>query len=914
MDLNKEQKEAVTHKEGPLLIVAGAGTGKTTVITHRIAYLIKEGFAEPEEILALTFTDKAASEMDSRVDSMLSRGYLDMWISTFHSFSRRVLKRNGLDIGLPNNFNLLDQTNTWLLVRKNLDRFDLDHYKPLGKPTKFISALISHFSKCKNQAVTPQEYLWFAQESSDDRLLELARAYGTYQELLLEGGSLDFGDLINYTIKLFEERESILEKYRGMFKYILVDEFQDNNWAQYQLTKLISGPDYNLTVVADDDQSVYAFRGASYGNISQLTKDVPDVKKISLVQNYRSRQGILDKAYEFIQQNNPDRLEVQEDVDKNLKAQKEGGQVEHLHLKTLEAEVQAVVNKIISLGEDVGFSDIAILVRSNRTAEPFCRGLERSRVPYTFLALRGLYSKPVVLDTISYFKLLLDPYDTSSFYRVLRLPFLGIPESEVAKIIRWSRKKAEPVYKTLQDISSVGVSKQTENTVVDLLEMLDKHTKASRKNVSELFIDFLTDSDYLDYLAKEKDKGAIENVNQFYDKIKAFEGAHIEASLPHFMDELQMELDSGEEGRLNLGMNGSEAVRVMTIHKSKGLEFRYVFLVNLVNRRFPSTNRSDPIPLSDELVKDILPEGDAHLQEERRLFYVGMTRAKEGVFLTSALDYGGVRKKKPSRFLSELGYKDPEVVSVETGVQKREKKVKEQKIKRDKGHFSFTQFRAFESCPLQYKFAHILRVPLQGKAVFSYGSSLHNTLERFIREGGDIFEIYEEEWIEDWFHSEEERKEYREKGVQSLEKFQEGYDDTVMDIRGEPAVEVPFRLKVGGETIVGKIDRIDQLEDGVELIDYKTGKTRKRLRRRDKAQLLIYQMAAQESLGLNPQKLTYYYLDEGKKLSFLGSPEEIAEEKDKLQKLIKNIEDSNFEPTPGWQCKFCDFKKICEHA
>lgn len=325
-DLNPEQKQAVTYGDGPFLIIAGAGTGKTTVITRRIAYLILSEKAKPEEILALTFTDKAAGEMEERVDKLLPYGYVDLWISTFHSFCERILRQHALDIGLALNFKLLNQAQQTLLIRQNFDRFDLDYYKPLGNPFKFIQNLVKHFSRAKDELVTPEEYLQHAEkikvnqdstmsgEALDQetaRLKEIAEAYHTYQQILLDNSALDFGDLINYTIKLLQTRPNILEKYRQQFKYILVDEFQDTNWAQYELLKLLAIPKNNLTVVADDDQSIYKFRGASYNNVIQFKKDFPSSQAVTLLRNYRSMQNILDLAHQFIQLNNPNRLEAQ---------------------------------------------------------------------------------------------------------------------------------------------------------------------------------------------------------------------------------------------------------------------------------------------------------------------------------------------------------------------------------------------------------------------------------------------------------------------------------------------------------------------------------------------------------------------------------------------------------------------------
>src|SRR3989344_4481649 len=324
--LNEEQLRAVTHGEGPLLIVAGAGTGKTTVITRRIAHLIEQG-VKPDEILALAFGDKAAAEMEERVDLLLPYGSYNLQISTFHAFGESVLREHGLETGLPD-FKVLDEVGQWLLVRNNLERFSLDYYRPLGNPTRFIRALVQHFARAKDELVSPEDYLAYAEkvklaedtaeagvdtaETETRRLPEGADAYHVYQKLLLENGSLDFGDLIKYALELFRKRPKGLGLYRPRFRYILIDEFQDTNYAQYELLRLLAEPKNNLTVVGDDDQSIFKFRGASISNILHFQKDYPEAKFISLQENYRSGQKILDLAHKFIKLNDPDRLEVQD--------------------------------------------------------------------------------------------------------------------------------------------------------------------------------------------------------------------------------------------------------------------------------------------------------------------------------------------------------------------------------------------------------------------------------------------------------------------------------------------------------------------------------------------------------------------------------------------------------------------------
>ncbi len=993
MDLlkwNKEQKEAAVYEKGPLLIVAGAGTGKTTVITQRIAYLIDKGLAKPpsakgfggarpEEILAVTFTDKAANELEERVDKLLPIGYVDLWVSTFHAFCERILRDHALDIGLPADFKILNPTAGWLLLRQNLDKFELDYYKPLGNPTKFIQALISHFSHCKDQGIYPEDYLEYAEKlkTRDDapetdeveRIKEVANAYHIYQRLLLETSVLDFGDLINYCLKLFKKRPLILKKYREKFKYILVDEFQDTNFAQYELVKILAEPKNNLTVCADDDQAIYLWRSASFNNIIQFSKDFPKAKQVSLVKNYRSFQNILDLAYKFIKANDPDRLEFVNKIDKKLVAKEKGkGIIEHIHEKTLDGEVRETIKKILEIlkkDKEASYNDFAILVRANDAANPFIRALERAGLPYQFLASKGLYSKPVILDIISYFKLLDNYHESPAVYRILNLPFLEIPYEDIAKLTQYGYKKTKSLYEAIEELPLIqGISAKAQEKIIFISGLIKKHSlMAKARPVLELLPAFLEDSGYLKYLIDKDGKEQLDLLNQFYKRIKAFEEAALEPSLRNFIEEINFEIESGEQGKLEFDPEqGPDMVKVMTIHGAKGLEFKYVFLVNMVDKRFPSVDRKDLIELPEDLIKDIKPTGDIHLQEERRICYVAMTRAKCGLYFTSAEDYGGARRKKLSRFMIELGYQEKIQKSKNplfTHSKNQNEFLTEKpvalagrtKIKQDclPDHFSFSQLAAFEKCPLQYKFAFILRVLVKGKASFSFGKTIHNTLYNFLKqanEGGknkqdnlfgfegkgepsfakaskgfvdfdSLVKIYEKNWIGEWYENKKQKEEYYKLGKIIMKDFYSEFSKNppkILKINNEFALEMPFNLKIGGYTLRGVIDRIDELDEGVAIIDYKTGNSKEKLEADDKDQLLIYQIAAKEVFGIKPKELAYHYLNDNKKQSFFGRDMEIEKMKEKIIQEIEEIKISDFKATPGWQCSYCDFKDICDFA
>lgn len=943
-NLNPEQIAAVTHGEGPLLIVAGAGTGKTTVITRRVAHLLEQGLAKPEEVLALTFTEKAAGEMQERADLLLPLGHYDMWISTFHSFCERLLKLHALDIGLPNDFKLLNETAAWILVHRNFDRFNLDYYRPLGNPAKFIGALLSHFSKCKDELISPEDYLSYAQalrlsmdqphktkrkkteaqpeadETEIARTEEIANAYHTYQKLLLENNYLDFGDLINYCLQLLEKRPKILEFYQSKFKFLMVDEFQDTNYAQYQLVRLLAGKKQNLTVVGDDDQSIYKFRGASVSNILKFKKDYPGLKQITLVENYRTSQNILDLAHSFIKANDPDRLEVNLGIDKSLKAKGQTGEgvIRVIEGEDLSGELNEVAKKILQqkIARNLSWNDFAVLIRANSAADALLPVLASHAIPFTFIANRGLYKKPVIVDVLSYLKFLDNANDSAALYRVLSLPKFHLSHPELSDLLTRSKRKAESFYEslvqaqTMPEISSEGKAK-----ITALVALAQKHHAALKtRSSAELFVEIIKDLGFDEKLKEDTLENAQsrELLEQFYKKIESFQEQETDHSLRNFLRVLELEQEAGDEGTIPFDPNlGPESIKVLTIHAAKGLEFEVVFIINLVDQRFPTREKSDAIPVPEALIKDILPKGEFHLQEERRLFYVGITRAKTELYLTWAKDYGGSRAKKPSQFLLETGLVPSEKVSRATGkvvfVKPPTLPVVYQRLPEQ---FSYSQINDFEACPLKYKYQHYLKLPVEGSPYFSFGQTIHKVLEEYLKlyknalelKQMDLFgagkpnppalpafenleQFYEKYWLDDWYESKQQKQRYKNEGKKILRVF---YDEIAKRPLTPKYIEKFFKLKLGKYDFVGKIDRADQTAQGIEILDYKTGKAPKN--KKDLDQLYIYQWAAEEFLQEKVTGLKYWYLQENVFVQEdLANPEEIAELKDRLLAIIEKI-------------------------
>lgn len=988
--VNAQQRRAIEHGDGPLLIVAGAGTGKTTVITQRVAWLLLQKGLKPHEVLALTFTDKAAGEMVDRVDRILPYGYVELWIQTFHAFCQKILTAHALDIGLPSDFRLLRGTDAWLLVRRNLTRFDLDYYRPAGNPTRFLHSLLQHFSRAKDEAVSPGDYLAFVEHMALDRdrdpsiagldgaakdielkrLRELANAYATYEKLLLEERALDFGDLIVRTFELFQQRPQILHRYRKQFKAILVDEFQDTNWAQYELVKLLAAPANNLTVVGDDDQSIYKFRGASLANILQFKRDYPSTAEVVLTTNYRSKQNLLDAAYKFIVQNNPNRLEARlaggggrersVPISKKLTATRKGpGILETIVAETEAGETDAVVGKILERkhSKEVKWDDFAVLVRANDHAEPFLSALDRAGVPYQFLASRGLYRKEIVLDILSFLRLLDNYHESDALYRVLSFPFWKVPTGDLIELGAFARRRGRSLFEAARDPEAAAkLTADGRSRVSRVLSLVEKFTADARtKPVSILINDFLHDSGYLTAVVAADDARKQTDLlllNHFLRKVLEFEHASEDRSVRAFVQAIQLEREAGEAGALAGAFDeGPEAVKVMTVHGAKGLEFRFVFLVQLVDKRFPSVERPDPIPLPDALVKEEVPEGDLHLEEERRLMYVAMTRARDGLFLTRAVDYGGARDKKPSRFLVELGLAKAEDAKAKRRAPSIPRSPRAPapplepalaEVVERKVSFSFTELDTFETCPWKYRYAFVLAVPSGKGPQASFGSTVHATLRDFFhqiqeRAGAtqaglfgarseakpfdpptlpEFLAMYDANWIDDWYESNRQREEFRKRGREALTRFYEAHSGKFPVPR---FLEQNFTVSLDPFHFRGAIDRVDVITEapkaGVEIVDYKTGSMSDDKLKRNRLQLSLYALAVEDPnvFNLKVEKLTFEYIEEGKRESFGPKSEDLAKARQWALATIEKIKSGDFHPTPGQVCRFCDFRSICPY-
>jgi len=1348
--LNPEQLKAVTHGDGSLLIIAGAGTGKTKVITHRIAHLIEKG-VNPNQILALTFTEKAAGEMEERVDRLVPYGYSNVWISTFHSFGDRVLRDNVLEIGLTPDFKVLSEAERIIFLKEHLFELPLNYYRPLGNPTRYLSAITGLISRLKDEDVGVDEYRKYAEDLKKSGVRsqelepetiqqdELAKTYAKYQELMARNGYLDFGDQVVLPLKLFRTRPHILKRYQEKFQYILVDEFQDTNYAQFQLVRLLSERHKNINVVADDDQclppdtlvetpngprkiediktgeevitavgkgytavskaakvfkkrkmarfltfetekghkitvtdnhkmfcyvpsvadrkdiyyvylmhrknlgwrlgvtndlagrlrlersadrivglkgfrseeeayyhevlwslnygvptvcfmerkgirmtgewlnrlytevdtdrnvmqlakdlridltahhvsldgvnrgnskrvkvniemcyrkygskakrgnilkrpvvshmvslqtsdeetikkleasgihlrdvkkgkqfrfanidirqigdmaqklgsitdgiletkfsvgtmniqhkpalvmpasnvllghylpvttgakviydrvinisedmrseivydleierthnfiannvvihnSIYKFRGAAISNVLGFQKIYPDAKLITLTKNYRSVQPILDSAYRLISHNNPDRLEVKSGIDKRLLSaisyQPSSVSVKHLHFDTLTKEAETVAEmierkvascrmpdagknlKLETCDFQLSYKDFAILVRANSDAEPFLKALKDKGIPHRFSGNQGLYSREEIRLLIAFLKAITDFNDSMSLFHLASSEVYQVKAEDLIPCHNISRQSHKPLYYVMREIAQQVSSQQSAvssslltneglATITKLVGDIEKYSEmALNETVGRVLYSFLTspikafgdkDTSYLTRLSEENSAIAVEkvqNIAKFFEITQHMEATLSVKRVAAFVEYLNILMEAGDNPGTAEPDVEADWVQVLTVHKAKGLEFPVVFMVGLVSERFPRKGRSEEIPLPDALIKDMLPSGDFHLQEERRLFYVGMTRAMNELYLTSASDYGGVRAKKISQFVLEaLDMPKAETTTVKTKPIEAIKRFAPTEgtetellpIPNDASlSLSYYQIDDYTTCPLKYKYVHILKVPLLPHHTIMYGKAMHDVISTYFRrkaEGktpgiDELMSIFNASWRSAGFVTKEHELQRYEAGKEAIKKF---YEAQEKDGIKPAAIEREFLVDLGANRLKGRWDLIEERKDGPYIIDFKTSDVREEKAANKKAkesiQLMLYALAYRENFKKLPAGCELHFVESGLVGKAVFEEKHIEKALNMIDEVAKGIRTRDYAAKPDYRnCDYCAFNNIC---
>ncbi len=900
---NDGQLKVIDHKEGPLLVVAGAGTGKTFVIIEKIKKLLADG-VKPVSILAVTFTEKAAAEMLDRLLEQQTGLQLDIPIMTFNGFGETILREFGSHIGIGRSFRLLGEQAQIVFFRERIDEFKLDYFLPLTNlPDSIISDILKLFSAAKQHLITPADYKNYAEslEGHDEisrldkkQQMELARAYEIYEQLCRAENVIDYDDQIYLVVSLLEARPNIKQKLQQRFHTIFIDEFQDTNPMQSRLVDMLVNEKQNLIVVGDDDQSIYGFRGATLRNILDFKNRYPNASEAALTENYRSGQKILDTAYNLIQNNNPDRLEESLKINKKLTSKNLGKAPVVEHFEQLEDEILWIaenIKKRIEDGEAAG--DIAVLTRRRQTAHLIHDALEQAEVPHQLIGYsEDLYAQPIVRMMIELARTLAEPDNNNSLHHTLSSSIFNVPNELVAPYAA----KARYEHEVLEDLLLSNSDNTQLVTSISLLRNLRE--QASSTSVGRLLFEALEKSGYKDKLfaaAKDDAEAAaqVQVLSQYFKTLKDFEKVANQPSVSEYLVNLPALKAAGENVDDTMQISSDE-VNVLTVHKSKGLEWNTVYLPDCTEQSFPLRKMPEGLTLPASLKADTSSQADEHYAEERRLMYVAVTRAKENLLLTYSDNRAQNKtKRKPSRFLREM-FGEPELDSVkihETNspnqqvlefdlpVVTNEIAIPNSIFDGEKVHLSVSQAASLINCPLDFYYKFILRAPESPTPSTSYGTVLHGLIEQInkslLPDGESVeLEQLKRELAANWNKAGYASKQQERRAFAQANSTLERIFNSRLGARIPKYIEEPFTAELLDEGVVlrGRFDVAFDDENGTEIRDYKSGtkvnddeKAKKRAQ--SSIQLTMYALAWQVTHGKLPDNLTLDFIDTG----FIGS-------------------------------------------
>jgi DNA helicase II / ATP-dependent DNA helicase PcrA len=967
LKLNDAQRRAITHGEGPLLVIAGAGTGKTRVITERIRHLLQSDEAlAGENILGLTFTKKAAGEMKSRVIKAAGERGKSVHLATFHSFCETLLKE--IEPGRV----ALEQVDHWILLRRNLARLKLDKYRRLAEPGQFLSDFIAFFSRCQDELVSSEDYQRYADQLAAQleaerkaldedtckeraenvaREQEIARAYKASEELLREKKAVALNGLITEAVTLLRKDDALRAKLRQRYRHILVDEFQDTNIAQLELLHLLSAEPRNIVVVGDNDQAIYRFRGASFGSFKLFLERFAGWKtgqdsapfRVTLTENYRSTPNILRVATQVIAQN-----EVSADFPKKTLSptHPEGERIRIVELAGPDDEARWVTNELERLHRaGRHWRDFAVLYRQHAHRDHLVEELSRRKIPFVIARL-SILEHPLVRDVLAYLRLIATPYDDIACARVLAAPAWHLEAPDLVRLAERTRKKrGTSLYDALQSAQAELPFDPSPSALAELLAFVSAQRKTLRRRTAGEILADLTEWLEIPQLAAPRDRRYVAQLAQF---LKEWEPKSDKRDLPEFLEYLDYFEQANGVVCLEDDAPG-DAVQLMTVHGAKGLEFSHVFVLRVNQRAFPSGERAPLFEFPAKLMKEELPAGQFHIQEERRLFYVALTRAEQKLTITTLSE----KKGKVPTFIEDI-LMDPairrrDVLQIAPRVRPREENaargadtnglllfpvapVERPRIfsriadwaetfhppSPEPLELSSSAVDNYRKCPQQYLFNRLWSLKEGPRATLSFGSIMHTTIKRFVdqlRRGvklpfEEVARVFDAEWTSAGFEDDYQEGEYKKDGIEQLRAFHTALLEAQPQIRElEKSFALPLENNV---TVIGRIDQINSLgRNDVEIVDYKTGKPRKDTDAQKDLQLSIYALAAREIFELNPVRLVFHYLQNGQ----LQVTTRDAKQLDQAQKIVQeaaaDIRAGEFSPKPGFVCRSCAYKPIC---
>ncbi len=975
LKLNAAQKRAITHRDGPLLVIAGAGTGKTRVITERIRHLLEsDASLSGENILGLTFTDKAAAEMKSRVVKAAGERAKDVTLKTFHAFCESFLK------DVDSDHIMLDTVDHWILLRRNLHRLQLDRYRRLAEPGQFLSDFIEFFSRCQDELVSSNDYQRYAEQLAAEleaeraqldadtlgereemvaREREIARAYKASEELLREKKRSSFGSLITGAVELLERDATLRATLQNRYRYILVDEFQDTNIAQLRLLELLANERKNIFAVGDNDQAIYRFRGASFGSFKLFLErfagwsegDDSTPFRVSLTENYRSTPNILRVASQVIGMNT-----ASVDFPKKVLTtnRPEGEKIRIVELAEIEDEARWVAKEIERIHRaGRRWRDFAVLYRAHNHRDALVTELSQRKIPFVISRL-SILEHPLVKDLIAYLRLIAKPYDDIAAARVLAAPAWQMTPPDLVRYAERARKNRKKIYDELQSKQASLPFEPAASDLTELLNFLSEQRKSmQRRTAAEILADLL---EWLELYARAsaQDRAYVKRLPEF---VKAWEPKSETRGLPEFVEYLEYFDQAGGTISLDEDVPG-DAVQLMTVHGAKGLEFSHVFVLRVNKNKFPQPQRSHVFEFPARLMKEGAPEELFHHQEERRLYYVALTRAQDRLTITSLAE----RKARVPPFIEDIlmdpAIKRRDVLQLAPKVAPVPAAATEDKDARSAQNPLFfpsglpkifsriadwaetfhppspeplqlhpSAVQSYRSCPQRYLFSSLWSLQEGPKATLTFGRVIHATIRRMMAEFkkgnrlpfDEVQRIFEAEWSDVGFEDDYQEGEYKKDGLEQLRAFhQTGLERPLLVLELEKNFELPVENNV---VLKGRIDQVNSLgrvgrsaaakTTDVEIVDYKTGKAKKDADAKKDLQLSIYAIAGKEIFEWNPVRLVFHYLQDNQRQETTRDAKQLDEALRIVQETAADIRAGEFSPKPGFICRSCAYKPIC---
>jgi DNA helicase-2/ATP-dependent DNA helicase PcrA len=967
LKLNDAQRRAIRHGEGPLLVIAGAGTGKTRVITERIRHLLlSDDSLSGENILGLTFTKKAAGEMKGRVVKVTGERGKAVTLATFHSFCETLLAEAD-----PKRV-MLDEFDHWILLRRNLRRLRLEKYRRLADPGQFLNDFVEFFSRCQDELVSGEDYqryaaglaarLEAAREMLDEDTLaerletvalqqELARAYRASEELLREKNRVSFGSLITGAVGLLERDAQLRDALQKKYRYILVDEFQDTNIAQLRLMELLAGRTRNIVAVGDNDQAIYRFRGASFGSFKLFLERFAGWKegqdstrfRVALTENYRSTPNILRVAMQVMGQNT-----VSADFPKKVLSPNKppGEKIRIVELATPEEESRWVASELERIhGTGRRWKDFAVLYRQHAHRDHLVEELSRRKIPFVIARL-SILEHPLVRDVLAYLRLIAAPYDDIACARVLAAPAWHLEAADLVRLATRARKEKKVIYDLLQVPQGKLAFDRSQAALGQLVEFVSSQRKTLKRCTAREILGALTEWLEIPQRAKEQDRKCVKRLAEF---MKEWEPKSETRGLAEFIEYLDYYAQAG--GVVSLEDDAPvDAVQLMTVHGAKGLEFPQVFLLRVNNRAFPATERSRVFEFPVELMKEGAPAEQFHIQEERRLFYVALTRAEERLTITTLTEKKGkvpvfiedivmepaikrqdVRQimpklpaaRKEDRATEDL-WEDAPLFRAAEGPAKIFSRIADwaeefRPPSPEPLTLSPSALSGYRTCPQKYLFGYLWSLREGPKAAITFGAVMHTTIKRFVdqlRKGvklpfDEVQRIFETEWNSKGFEDEYQEEEYKKDGLEQLRAFHAGM---MAELPQALEQEKTFELPLDNNVIIkGRIDQINALGNkrDVEIVDYKTGRPKKDADAKKDLQLSLYALAVKEILELEPVRLVFHYLQNNQRQETTRDAKQLDEAQRVVQEAAADIRAGEFPAKRGFVCRNCAYKPIC---